>query len=179
MRSLLFLLVLASSALAQAPGAGNNPNGNTLPGQGTTPANARRPIWRASMPGGTYEVVIGAMVSVSSHEYVVDGAARVTEVNVDTTGQLSVRFYYIEPVVQSGPNGIGAATIGKVQNLLTEAAERTGNDAWKKVVKSYPTTTHARTVEYRVADKDSLNKVFESASKSLRTGVPDEVKISE
>ncbi len=131
------------------------------------------------MPGGTYETVVGAIVSVSSHEYVVDGAARVTEVNVDTTGQLAVRFYYIEPAVVSGPNGLGAATIGKVQNLLTEAAERSGTDAWKKVVKSYPMTTHARTVEYRVASKDSLEKVFTSASKCLRTGKPDEVTISE
>jgi hypothetical protein len=178
MRCLLPLLAFVSTALAQTPGApGNNPG--TLPGQQAPPQNARRLIWRANMPGGTYEVVVGAMVSVSSHEYVVDGVARVTEVNVDTTGQLAVRFYYLEPVAQSGPNGIGAATIGKVQNLLTEAAERTGNDAWKKVVKSYPATTHARTVEYRVADKESLTKIFDSASKSLRMGVPDEVKITE
>lgn len=131
------------------------------------------------MPGGTYEIVVGSIISVSSHEYVVDGAARVTEVNVDTTGNLTVRFYYIEPVATSGPGGVGAATIGKVQNLLTEAAERTGSDAWKKVVKSYPTTTHARTVEYRVANKNSLNTIFASASKCLRTGKPDEVSVSE
>ena len=119
------------------------------------------------------------MLSVSSHEYVVDGAARVTEVNLDTTGQLAVRFYYIEPAVTSGPGGIGAATLGKVQSILTDAAERSGTDAWKKVVKSYPTTTHARTVEYRVSSKDSLNKIFASASASLTTGKAGETTISD
>ena len=119
------------------------------------------------------------MLSVSSHEYVVDGTARVTEVNVDTAGSLAVRFYYIEPAVTSGPSGLGAATFGKVQSVLTDAAERSGTDAWKKVVKSYPVTTHARTVEFRLANKDSLNKILTSASKSLATGRADTVTVSE
>jgi hypothetical protein len=176
MRRILPFLILAASAITASA---QTPATPTTPGQQPAQVNTTRPIWRANMPGGTYEIVVGAIISVSSHEYVVDGAARVTEVNVDTAGQMAVRFYYIEPIAQSGPGGIGAATIGKVQNLLTEAAERSGNDAWKKVVKSYPTTTHARTVEYRVASKDSLNKVFTSASKCLRTGKPDEVSVSE
>lgn len=179
MRTLLTLLALTTTVFAQAPA----PAGGAAaqPGQQPQqqPANTTRPIWRANMPGGTYEIVVGSMVSVSSHEYVVDGTARVTEVNVDTTGQMAVRFYYIEPVAQSGPGGVGAATFGKVQSLLTEAAERSGNDAYKKVVKSYPTTTHARTIEYRVASKESLNKIFASADKSLRNGRPDEVTITE
>jgi hypothetical protein len=176
MRCILPLLALAAfsaGAFAQAPA---QPSGAQQP---PSQANTTRPIWRANMPGGTYEIVVGAIVSVSSHEYIVDGAARVTEVNVDTSGQLSVRFYYIEPAAQSGPAGVGAATIGKVQNLLTEAAERSGTDAWKKVVKSYPATTHARTVEYRLSSKDGLSKVFASASKCLRTGKPDEVSVSD
>jgi hypothetical protein len=171
-RRTLLCLALVSTAFAQTP----SPTPTPAPQQ---PVNSPRPIWRCNMPGGTYQVLLSAMVGVSSHEYVVDGAARVTEVNVDTGGQLAVRFYYIEPAVTAGPSGIGAATIGKVQSLLTEAAERSGTDAWKKVVKSYPVTTHARTVEYRVADRESLNKIFASASRCLTTGRPEEVNISE
>ena len=179
MRTLLCLLAITSSALAQAPAPAAAPTQPLGQQQQQQQPNTTRPIWRANLPGGTYEIVVGAMVSVSSHEYVVDGTARVTEVNVDTTGQMAVRFYYIEPAMQSGPAGIGAATFGKVQGLATEAAERSGSDAWKKVVKSYPTTTHARTVEYRLASKDALNKIFASADKSLRNGKPDEVTITE
>ena len=97
--------------------------------------------------------------------------------SVPTRGCAAVRV--VEAVARSGPAGIGAATFGKVQGLATEAAERSGSDAWKKVVKSYPTTTHARTVEYRLASKDALNKIFASADKSLRNGKPDEVTITE
>jgi hypothetical protein len=174
MRFLLILATLASGAFAQ------NPTPTPTPTPTPQPAvNAARPIWRCNLPGGTYQVLTSAILSVSSHEYVVDGAARVTEVNVDTSGQFAVRFYFIEGAVASGPGGLGAATLGKVQSLLTEAAERSGTDAWKKVVKSYPVTTHAKTVEYRVGGKDSLNKIFASASKSMTTGKSDEVTISD
>ena len=176
-RALVPLLMVPSLLLAQTPAT---PGGTTpsQPGQ-QQPVQSNRPIWRVNLPGGTYEVIVGAIQGVSSHEFVVDGAARVTEVNVDTSGHFAVRFYMIEPAVAAGPGGIGAATIGKVQNLMTEAAERSGTDAWKKVVKSYPTTTHQRTVEYRVASKESLNKIFSSASKALRTGRGDELSVTD
>jgi len=170
-RLLLCLVLLSTNAFAQEP----DPANSTPPPN--TPVQASRPVWRCNLPGGNYEIVVAAMVSVSSHEYIVDGAARVTEVNVDTQGILTVRFYYIEPL--STPGGVGAATLSKVQSVLTEAADRTGVDAWRKVVKNYPTTTHAKTVEYRLGSKESLTKVLNSASKCLRTGQADEVTISQ
>jgi hypothetical protein len=171
MRHTFLCLLIASAALAQTPA----PRATPTP----APTNSARPIWRCNMPGGTCQILVSAMLSVTSHEYIVDGAARVTEVNVDTSGHLALRFYYIEPAVTSGPGGLGAATLGKVQSLLTEAAERSGTDAWKKVVKSYPATTHARTVEYRVAKRESLDAIFASASRCLTTGRPEEVKIAD
>ncbi len=178
MRAIVPLLLASTLVFAQAP---NTPGGQQgqQPGQQGQPTQTNRPIWRVNLPGGTYEIIVGAILGVSSHEYVIDGAARVTEVNVDTTGQFAVRFYALEPVVTSGPGGIGAATIGKMQSIMTDAAERAGTDAWKKVVKSYPTTTHQRTVEYRVSGKESLNKIFSSASRALRTGRGDELSITD
>ena len=177
MRIFLSLLIFASSAFAQN-------SGGTSGGTSTTPASTAtvtptRPLWKCTLPGGTYQVLVSAILSVSTHEYVVDGAARVTEVNLDTAGQLALRFYYIEPAVTAGPGGLGAATLGKVQSILTDAADRSGSDSWKKVVKSYPVTTHARTVEYRVGSKDSLTKIFTSASNSQATGKADSVTISD
>jgi hypothetical protein len=168
MRAFLFLLVLVSSAVAQSA--------TPTPTPTTT---ATRPLWKCTLPGGTYQVLVSAILSVSQHEYVVDGTARVTEVNIDTAGNLAVRFYYIEPAASAGPGGIGAATLGKVQSILTDAAERSGSDSWKKVVKSYPVTTHARTVEYRVGSKDSLTKIFTSASNSQGNGKADTVTVSD
>ena len=159
MKPLLLVLALLSLTLfAQTP---------TEPP--TTNATAAKILlFRAKLPGGTYEVAVGAIVAVTSHEYLVDGVARVTEVNIDTTGSLLARFYFLEPAAPNAPGGIGAATIDKAQELLKQAAEKTGQDAWKKVVKNYPTTTHARTVEYRMVEKADLNKLYEAAEEAFR-----------
>jgi len=151
---LLFLILSAPFLRAQTPAA--------------TPPPTNILMWRCNLPGGSYSVALRSIVSVSSHEYMVDGAVRVTEVNIDTTGNALARFYYIEPNIPASPIGLGTATIEKAQQLLQEGAERSGQDVWKKVVKNYPTTTHSHTIEYRVTDKDSLNKLFESAESALR-----------
>ncbi len=126
------------------------------------------PIFRATLPGGTYEVAVRSIVSVSSHEYVVDAAARVTEVNIDTAGNVLARFYYLEPNTPSPPAGAGQAIIDKAQELLKQGAAKGNLETWKKVVKNYPTTTHAHTVEYRIETKEELLKLFNAAEESFR-----------
>ncbi len=127
-------------------------------------------MWRANLPGGSYSVALRSIVSVSTHEYIVDGAARVTETNIDTVGSALVRFYFLEPNTVNAPAGFGAATVEKAQQLLQEGMEKTGQagDAWKKVVKSYPVTTHSRTVEFRLPSKEAVQKIFESAEAAFR-----------
>jgi hypothetical protein len=98
-------------------------------------------------------------------------------VNIDTTGSILARFYYIEPATLNAPLGIGTATLEKTQQLLNEATERTGQDAWKKVVKNYPTTTHARTVEYRLTNRDQINTIFSSAEEAFRLNKNTSLKI--
>jgi hypothetical protein len=156
--SLLAFLALAASTFAQTPAATPAPGGS----------HSVIKIFRAKLPGGTYEVAVSAMLAVTSHEYLVDGVARVTEVNIDTAGSLLARFYYLEGNIPNAPLGIGAATMEKTQQLMKEAADKTGQDVWKKVVKNYPTTTHARTVEYRLESLEQLNKLFESADTAFR-----------
>lgn len=138
------------------------------PNPSATPTPTAIKMWRCNLQGGSYSVALRSIVSVSSHEYVIDGAVRVTEVNIDTSGNALARFYYLEPSTPNAPLGIGAGTIEKAQQMLQEGAERSGQDVWKKVVKNYPTTTHAHTIEYRVADKATLNKLYESAESALR-----------
>ena len=178
MRLILTFLALTASAFAQTGGATSTGGASPTPSP-TATVNATRNLWTCTLPGGTYQVLVSAILSVSTHEYIVDGTARVTEVNLDTAGQFAVRFYYIEPAVVAGPGGLGAATLGKVQSILSDAADRSGSDVWKKVVKSYPTTTHARTIEFRVSSKDSLVKIFTSAANCQATGKPDKVAVSE
>lgn len=123
-------------------------------------------------------VPVRNIVSVSSHEYVVDALARVFEVNIDTSGSIIARFYFIEPAISVGPSGLGSGSIATAQKLLTEGADKILGEAWRKVVKSYPTTTHARTVEYRLNKKEQLDAIYAAAEECLRTQKPKSVSIS-
>ena len=165
MRFLIILLLLVAGGtrvLAQTPSPSSSP---------TATPDAPPFMWRCELPGGIYEVALRSIVSVSTHEYVVDGAARVTELNIDTQGSMAVRFYYIEPLTPKAPLGIGQSAVDKISDLAKEAAGRTGQDEfWQRVVKNYPTTTHSHTIEYRLDSDDELKKVFASVQTAFETG---------
>lgn len=134
-------------------------------------------LWKCAASGGSYQVAIRAIIAVSSHEYVVDAVARVSEVNVDTTGHMSVRFYYLEPLTPS-VSGFGEATANKLLEMAETAVDKTGQgETLKKVVKNYPATTHAGTIEFRLGNKADLEKIFKSAETSFRLQRAGAVKI--
>lgn len=158
---LLILLGFAANAPAQSPSPTATP----------PPSTSRLPIWRCELPGGTYEVALRAIVSVSLHEYVIDGATRVNELNLDTDGNMAVRFYYLEPAAAKSPIGLGQSAIDRASDLAKEAAGRVVDPGvWERVVKNYPTTTHAHTVEYRVGSDEQLKEIFASAQRAFESG---------
>lgn len=160
---LIFLaLALAIGASAQTPSPTGTP---------TLAPNSRQPIWRCELPGGTYEVALRTIVSVSIHEYVVDGVARVNELNVDTQGNIAARFYFLEPLTAKSPVGVGQSAIDRISDLAKEAGQRVGaEEVWQRVVKTYPTTTHAHTIEYRVESEDRLKQIFRSVQGAFESG---------
>ena len=175
-RWILALLALFVGAVVQAQTPSPSPAGSPESSPGTRPDL----FWRCELPGGVYEVLVRAMVSVSSHQYIVDGIARVTEVNVDTTGNTAVRFYFIEPATPKAPLGVGQGAIDRVSELAKEAAQRVDqDDVWKRVVKTYPTTTHTHTIEYRVGTEQQLKTIFTSAQTALETNRGAVLKIAD
>jgi hypothetical protein len=157
---LIIFVAFAVATRAQSP----SPTESPAP-------TSRLAIWRCELPGGTYEVALRAIVSVSVHEYVVDGVARVNEVNVDTQGNMAARFYYLEPTAAKSPLGVGQSAIDRISDLAREAGQRVGaEEVWQRVVKSYPTTTHAHTIEYRVESEDQLKQIFTSAQGAFESG---------
>ena len=171
---LIVLCLIAPLLFAQknggGGGGGQNQNQNNNGAQGT-PTPTVLNMWICNLPGGSYAVPLRSMVSVSSQQYLVDGHTQVTEVDVDTTGCALARFYYLEPntPTTSGPlGGIGATTIDKAQQLLQQGAAASSQDVWQKVIKNYPTTTHAKTIEYRVQDKSTLTQIYTSAETALQ-----------
>jgi hypothetical protein len=169
--------IFSTSVFAQAP-AGTGASGVSSPAP--TPYPTRSPMWRCDLPGGTYEVAIRNMMSVSIHEYVVDGAAKVTEMNVETPGAVEVRFYYLEPLTPTAGLSVAQSAIDKVQSLANEAADKLNpgeEPPWEKVVKSYPTTTHAHTVEFRLDSLEDLQSLFNSAEQAFRMNQNTEIMV--
>lgn len=158
----VWLGVFARVSPAQAPKA--------TPAQ--TPTSTSRPdaLWRCELPGGVYLVALRSIVSISSHEYLVDGAARVTEVTVATASTVEARFYFLEPLASNTP---AQATLEQLQQRVQDLSSSHGAPAdavWQKVVKTYPTTTHAHTVEFRLASKGDLQTLYQSVEQSWTTG---------
>lgn len=128
--------------------------------------------WSAELPAGKYLIAHDSINGISMHEYVLDGAAKVTEVNISTSGVLQSRFYYVEALPIQLPSAAAQAAADRIRGAGEAAIARVvpGDPIWAKVAKSYPTTTHAGTIEYRIETKRELQELFESLEQSFLTG---------
>lgn len=143
-------------------------------------AVAQAGFWRCELPGGIYMVSLPTIASVSTHEYIVDGAARVTELTVATNSAVVARFYYVEPMVPKTSTGVADVVMDKVQQHASDAAAKAGvEEVWKKVGKNYawPNTTHAHTVEYRLESLDQVKQLQTSLENAMRKGVDTRIKV--
>lgn len=127
-------------------------------------------FWQATLPGGHYMVALDRISSISRHQYVLDGALIVDEVTVDSLGQALARFYFISPVSSTTSGTSVAGIVERGTELLDQAAARAGTDVHNMVVKKYPDTTHARTVEYRLLSKEQLTSLYQSLQNSWQSG---------
>ncbi len=160
----LFLGIALFPALLTAQN--NTPPANNNTSETTGP----RRFWQASVSGGNYIVALDRISSISKHTYLIDGNLRVTEVVIDTNGNSLVRFYYIIPVSEDSNSQVGSGLTTRGKELLDKVGQRTGANANTAVIKQYPTTTHAKTVEFRISDEGDLNQLFTSVSNAWFKG---------
>ncbi len=138
--------------------------------EGVNDDENRKRRWECSLPGGEYSVNLGAITSVSKHSYVLDGTLLVTEVTVDTTGTALARFYYIEPITKDTTFNALARLQKRAEQLRNRGQQRTGTKADEMAQKSYPTTTHARTIEFRIMNEVELNALYGSLYRAWNSG---------
>lgn len=171
----LVLLLLGSTLQAQnqptdPDNQGNTPNGTNTNNNNnaTNETDGPRRFWQANVAGGNYMVAIDRISSISKHSYLIDGAAVVHEVTIDTTGQALARFYYIEPpkTASTAANQL----IDRSKQLVDEYSKRSGNDVSTMVVKKYPETTHAKSIEYRLLSEAEINALYNSVKDAWETG---------
>lgn len=168
--------VVATAAVAllafSLPGESTAQNpGTTQKQSGSTVDEIPQKFWIASLPGGEYMVPLGRITNIAIHEYIANTTARVYEVNVSADGSMLARFYYLEPVTDQSPLNVGQVVADRLKSSAEEIGKRTGlGDQWKKVVKDYPTTTHAHTVEFRLDYKEDLQKIYDSVKSAWLSG---------
>ncbi|MCP5540618.1 MAG: hypothetical protein H7A52_10815 [Akkermansiaceae bacterium] len=159
------LFVAAPSALSQTTpgtGGGGTGTGGQSGSGGASEEDGINGFWEVVLPTGRFVVQLNHISSVSQHTYIIDGSARVFEVTVDTTGPMTARFYYIEPVTDGSPLSLGKNTIDRLREVAGEVSSRTGGpDMETDVIKHYPDTTHAKTAEYRLQVKENLDRIYE------------------
>lgn len=181
----LLLLALCLPLAAQAPNQQGQPNQDQEEEQQTPEEVEDRQVknrfWTASVAGGSYMVQLDRISSISRHEYLLDGAVIVDEVTIDTLGQALARFYFIRPVTdEARGNATGNAAsrlVDRARDLAERNAGRVGMDVQNMVVKKYPETTHAKTIEYRVLSQGQLNALYSSVRTAWENGRGREFKI--
>lgn len=163
--SLLTLLgVTGAFAQTSAPATPASPNQEEVTQDG---------LWDGRLKGGSYLVRCTQILALSKHEYVADSVARVVEVNLTLNSSMNVRFYYLEPLRLEGGGIVGAGqqALDKARAMVQDAASRVSPTlTTPKVVKNYPTSTHAHTIEFVIADEERLNSLHASLERAFRTG---------
>jgi len=142
--------------------------------------NTRPLVFEVEMDGGGYQVDVNQITSISVHRFIVDGALMVDELTVDSLGNTVARFYVADRNTEiETPRGVGQSLLDKAQEKVDQAREKLGATNWmdRAVVKSYPTSTHAHTVEYRVATKEQLMNLYDSISDAWKKGQAGSFKL--
>lgn len=128
-------------------------------------------IWNGSFNGGRYLLKSNQIIALSKHEYVADAVARVVEINLTLNSNSHVRFYFLEPVKLEGGGIVGAGqqALDRARAMAEQAAARISPTLVEpKVVKNYPVSTHAHTIEFVIKDEARLNSLFESLEGAFR-----------
>lgn len=169
---LLFTVLLTCTASLSAQddsgGKKETPEDSSKDKAGEAAGPAR--FWQAKLAGGHYMVALDHIASVSRHKYVLDGTLLIDEVTVDSVGQALARFYVISPLSDESPSKVVKDIAQHATDLNEKGSARVGIDISTMVVKKYPETTHARTIEYRLGEEKDLTALFGSVRNAWETG---------
>ncbi len=155
--SLLFVFWTGNlAAQGQAPQTSNNPNNSE---EEASTADGWRGFLSIDYHGGRFVMPYSRIVSISQHDYIVDGGGRVYELTIDTSGAVVARFYFLESMLENNPLKAGQIINNRIKDITSRAEDKSGQDA-RSVIKHYPQTTHAKMVEFNVSSRSHLSTIF-------------------
>ncbi|MFT3992294.1 MAG: hypothetical protein QM680_12880 [Luteolibacter sp.] len=119
---------------------------------------------------GEYNALLARITSISRHKYLLDNTLIVDEVTIDTDGQALARFYHLTPLADASSSSTAKSLSERSQELSEKTGEGANTDVRNMVVKKYPETTHARTIEYRLLSTSQLDTLFNGAKTAWQLG---------
>ncbi len=138
--------------------------------QETSDEEDLRAFWQLALPDGHFMVSLDSIASISRSSYVLNGGLIVTEVTIDTTGNALCRIYQITPTAEQGGSSAAQRLTERARNLTDRIDQITGSEIANMVQKSYPTTTHAKTIEYRIQELTTLDSLYQSLNQAWSEG---------
>jgi hypothetical protein len=164
------LLVIATPVQAQNAAPAATPAANNK----IEDSLQQNRFWQASVGGGHYMVQLDRISAISRHKYLLDGAIIVDEVTVDAVGQALVRFYFLTPVTDAltgnAAGNVASRIVERGRALIDKTASDAGTNVQNMVVKKFPETTHAHTIEYRVMSAEELGGLYSSVHTAWESG---------
>lgn len=171
LRSALILTALLAALTAVSAQDPEQPPGETT---GDGPGFA----WRAELPGGAFMVSLAALRHVSVHEYLVPGVGKITELTIDAGGSVAARFYAVSPPDIQAPSGAAQSVLDRAKEVFAEARDRADPAGLSRsVIKDYPNTTHAHTVEYLLSSPEAVRKLHQHLEDAWTRGRGASIKI--
>jgi hypothetical protein len=68
--------------------------------------------------------------------------------------------------------------IDRIKGASKDATNRIGaGDVWDQVVKNYPSSTHAKTMEFRLTVRSNIDDLYESVARAWEKGKGENFKI--
>jgi hypothetical protein len=110
--------------------------------------------------GGRFLVPFRCLVSVARHDFLLDGGGMVHELTIDTQGSVIARYYYLESILENNPTNAAQIVNNRLKKVGDIVEQRTGVDS-RVVIKHYPDTTHAKTVEFNVSSMELLERIYD------------------
>jgi len=161
MKTSAFCLGIALTVLCLPRGDAQTPGPNQPPGnpQGTQAPEGWRGFLSIDYQGGRFVMPYGHIVSISRASFLIDGGGKVHEVTIDTSGGVIARYYFLESLLENNPLNAAQIVNTRMKNLGSLAEERSGESA-RQVIKHYPDTTHAKTVEFNLSKMEHLDAIF-------------------
>ncbi len=123
-------------------------------------------LWRAEIGEAVTNIPLANIEHYGIQDYLVDNHAKIRELTISLKSRSMVRIYHILPM-----GGVHAGAAARVQQLpgAGNAAQTMKGLDRALPIKTYPTTTHEKMVEYRVEESEHVDKLFTSLDEAMIT----------